>query len=378
MSLIIAHRTGPKIYLIGDTKLTDSPILPDPSRLDRAQMVSDPRDGVIKITILGEQLAIAFAGESDTANEAIKACRNLRIDQILALLKEKNIATNGGVEFIVAIGDPIFKLIEIKNGQVSVDQEQCWIGNKDGFGLFQETMFTLRENDKEKKRDYPSHAHDALNIVMESSKVPEVNGFIITVTNDTNSFRYKESVSMSIPPMTISGTGPVGVVISHGSAEAGGYSINIQPYAGRPDILPIHILQGDIGIIYQSKEGSLLYPEILVHTDATEFAEILRERYSIPIRYAISSPIKSYFARGQKAANSKDLPKAIELYKKALAEPETDLKPSINLNLALALFHSNKFEEALNYACAALNLNPKLWPDVNALLGGIQHAMRKK
>jgi hypothetical protein len=309
MSLIIARRDGPKIFLVSDTKLTDSPTLPDPSRLDRAQMVSDPRDGVIKITILGKQLAIAFAGESDTANEAIKACRTLRIDQIIALLKENNIATMGGVEFIVAIGYPHFRLIEIKDGQVNLDQEQCWIGSKDGFSLFQETMFILRKNDKEKKQDYTTQARDALNTVMESSKVPEVNGFIITVTNDANSFLYKETVTMSIPQLTLSGTGPMGVVIGHGSVEAGGYSINMQPYAARLDILPVHILQGNIGIIYQSKDGSLLYPEILVNTDATEFAEILQQRFNIPIRYAISSSTKSYFKRGQTAAASDDLPK---------------------------------------------------------------------
>ncbi len=35
-------------------------------------------------------------------------------------------------------------------------------------------------------------------------------------------------------------------------------------------------------------------------------------------------------------------------------------------------------DEALNYALVALNLNPKLWPKVNALMAGVQQAMRKK
>ena len=377
MSLIIAHRTGQKIFIIGDTKLTDSPILPDPSRLDRSQMVSDPRDGVIKITVLGPQLAIAFAGESDTANEAIKACRSLRIDQILALLKEKNIASNSNVEFIVAIGYPHFKLVEIKDGRITHDPEQSWIGSKDGFSLFQQSIFSQKEKDTENKHDYPTKAQQALRDVIESSTVPEVNGFMITVTNDTNAFQYQESVSMSVLPTTI--TGPGVFVIGHGTAQAGGYSVNICPYTPRPDIVPVHVLQGDIGVIYQSKDGSLLYPEILANIDATEFEEILRDRFGIPIRYHISSPIKSYLRRGQKAAAEHNLGTAIDFYKKALAEPETDLKAEINFNLALALFHSKRFQESIAYAQAALKLGGnKYWPQVHNLMLGIQQAQRQK
>lgn len=210
---------------------------------------------------------------------------------------------------------------------------------------------------------------------MESSSVPKVNGFIITVTNDGNGFLYSESVTLEILPGRLE---PGYQVIGHGSAEAGGYTLNFAPYPLRPDILPVHIIQGNIGIIYQSKGGSLLFPEILTDTDPTEFSEILEERYNIPRRIAVFAPIKSYLRRGQRAALAGDLPKAIEFYQKALKEPETDLKPGINYHLALALFHSNRFNESIMYANEALRLDKNLWPKVLALTNAIHQKVRAR
>lgn len=294
------------------------------------------------------------------------------------MLKETNIASNGNTEFIVAIGYPHFRLVEIKNGTITYDPEHCWIGTKPGFSLFQQSMFNQKERDIENKHDYATRAVQALREVTESSIVPEVNGFVISVTNASNAFTYQESITMAVLPFTLGGKGSTTAVIGHASAQAGGFSVNICPYAPLPNVLPIHILQGDIDIIYQSKDGSLLYPETKPGIDATEFEELLLERFGIPIRYRISSPIKSYFRRGQKAATAKDLPTAITFYQKALAEPESDQKAQINYNLALAFFHSKKFAEAIKHGSDAVRLDPNIWPHFNQLYAAIRKETQRK
>lgn len=370
MSFVIAKKVGHNLLLIGDTKLTDSKILPNQHRPHRAQMVSDPRDGAIKITLINPQLCIAFAGGSITANNAIKICRNLDLDSIINHLRKENNLSEIEIEFIIARGYPDFELIEIKNGKVTRPSELAWIGNPKAFDLYEVTFNELK---KSRTHDDSYLANRAFNSVLQSSLIDNVNGFPITVTNETGVFTYQEFMTMEIPPRQIQGF----EVITHGTASEGAYSVNIRPTASRSDILPVHILQGNIGILYKSIEGGILMPELIPDTDDFEFSEILLERYGLTARFGITTGEKSYFNRGVKQALKREFTSAISYYHVALSKG-SEFTASIYLELAACHFHIGHFEEAIQNANLAQKFNPALRSNASQIIAAINAIMWRR
>jgi hypothetical protein len=374
MSLVTARKEGQFIYLISDTHLTDSDVLPNESRPDRPQMVSDPRDSAIKITLLQPQIAVAFAGGSAFADDAIQQCRNRPLADVARILLQSNIDATNKVEYIIAVGAPIFDLIAIKDGKIAYGQQNAWIGDSDAFNFYQEKLSEIKEQDINHIHENLYYCQQALKAVIESSKFPTINGIQITVDNKSGQFAYQQIISTEILPYTFSGTGPQSIIIGHGSPQDGGYTVNICPDPRLPDILPVHILQGNIGIIYKSKNNGLLHPEILPDTDDIEFAEILLQRFGIPIRYRISAPIKSYFNRGIKALQKGDTSTAIAFFTKGLQEPGPELKSLLHLNLSSALYFSGQTASAFQHAQEAIRLDPKTYDQWLNIVSKGQHS----
>ena len=358
MSLVLGRKEGQNLFLLGDTKLTDGKTLPNEIRPERSQMVSDPRDSAVKVTIIHPEIAIAFAGGATYADDAIRASRNQSLEKIVQILKESTISSENDVEYIIAVNNPVYDLITVKKGQISYAQQNCWIGDADAFNFYQESIFEQKLCDTGKVHENLYYCQQAMKAVIESSKFPTINGFAVTVTNQAGFFTYQQHVTVEILPMTLFGLGPTTTVIGHGSAQSGGYTVNFCPDPRMPDILPVHILQGEIGIIYQSKNGGLLYPEVIPQIDDTEFSEVLQQRFAITVQYRLSPPIKSYFNRGVKALRKGDTSSAIRLFEKGLNESDLDLKPLLNINMASALYFSGDPIRAAQYAHEAIRLDP--------------------
>jgi hypothetical protein len=119
---------------------------------------------------------------------------------------------------------------------------------------------------------------EALRKVMESSVDESVNGFLISVSNIHKYFTYDNKVEISIVPQTL----PPGYsVIGHGSPQKGGYSVHFFPTNHNFTVLPVHVLQGNFGVIYKAKNGGLLWPEVIPNVDERAFSAITRSRHGI-------------------------------------------------------------------------------------------------
>lgn len=197
MTLLVARKQKGFLAIVGDTKLTYP-------YLDR----SSPKYGTIKSVILSPQACLSFAGNSYFAEQALEILRETAdIDLIVEVLASIHRESAYKTEFLLAYGIPDIGLISLKDG-VQSEVETAWIGSLDGFSRFQEffhkpdkainvgseltTMRLVKEPDNVDEEDRVLYAgmFDAMCAVIEEGGVEEVEGFVVPVIYDQDSFKY--------------------------------------------------------------------------------------------------------------------------------------------------------------------------------------------
>ena len=332
MSLIVAKKQNNQIYIVSDTKLTN------PNNLNRIDLVAPEEFSAIKIVNINPFVSISFAGEISYAKQAIATCRKLdnNINRILDYLLQTNITSNNATEFIVCINLPTFFIYEIKNSKIT-STNSTWIGDIDGFNEFQKKF---AESDK---KDILSKMEEALNAVIESN-VQGINGFLITVTNESGGFCYKQYMKTYMPSRTYTGGGSH-VIEVYGTVQEGGYTINLFSDE-RNEVLCIHIRQNRYGLVYLNKDNGYLEPLVHKDVDEHELNEITEANYGIKPPFIMSSKQNSYFERGNKAAASKHFERAIKFYDLGLKETDKNLIASLYFNKGVCQFHLRQFSDS--------------------------------
>jgi hypothetical protein len=346
MSLIVAKKEGDYIYIVSDTKLTNT------DNLNREKLPGPEEFSAIKTVILNPWICISFAGYTGDANKAIAECRKMsnRVNDIIKRLLEVNINSNNCTEFIVCVNIPPFLIFEIKGSKCETTSS-AWIGSNDGFNEFQK-IFLSSEKD-----DLLSKMEDGLSAVIESY-VKGVNGFMIAVTNKAQHFAYQQSMKTYMPARTYTGNHVLDV---YGLVQEGGYTLNIFTN-DRNDVLAVHIRQNKYGLIYTSKNGGYLEPEIFRDVDEHEFNEITEQRHNMKPLFIMSSQQKSYLERGNRAFLNNDFNKAIKFYNLGLAVDEIALKANLHFQKGLCLFSLSKFNEGANTFYEAVKIDRSYQP----------------
>jgi len=332
MSLIVARKYQDRLYIVGDTRLNN------PDNLNRVDLVAPAAYSQIKTVIINPHICVSFAGDKEPAQEAPQACRrfNYRMHDMLDYLLAVNKATEHATEFIVCASLPPFYLYEIKNGEKR-PVEATWIGLQKGFNIFQQHFHSALGN------DHLSDMEKAMKAVIESN-VLGVNGFLITVDNLRGQFFYKNYIETYFPPRTYSGPGMH--VITYGTVQEGGYTVHILP-GDHINVLAVHVPQNRMGLIYTLQNTGFLEPEVFKDVDEHEFTEITSDRHGILPPYSISSKQKSYFERGNKAAEKRHFEKAIYLYDLGLHANDDGLKPDLYFNIGVCYYHLNRLDEGI-------------------------------
>jgi tetratricopeptide (TPR) repeat protein len=352
MSLIVAKKQGAVIHIVSDTKLTYPDRLP-------IKPLAAPGDGVIKTTILSPQICIAFAGEVDPAEEAIKVCRGygFMINEIKEYLLEVNKMTGANTEFILCVGFPEYSIYAIKNKEI-VQSNFAWIGSNPAFSIFQEKAL----EEKTIKKTFDSILDDSMDHVLKSGLVTEVNGFRVSVSNEGNFFHYKNYMTTNIPARTYtsSDTNNGHIIEVYGTPEEGGYSVSFCENEGRNDVVAIHVRQGEFGVLYEIRNNGLLRPDVISNVDEHEFNDILQSRFGIVPQVAFSSRQKSYLNRGNKSFSNNDFNSAVKFYEMGLKQNEEFLKSALLFNKGLALLKLDRCNEACEEFDKAVKIDRKL------------------
>jgi hypothetical protein len=275
MSLIIVKQEKDMIYIAADTKLTYEGIENHPE-----QKMASPGEGVIKATLITSNICICFAGDIEGVDELISFCRGIKdLLRILKALLEFHLSCSGRTEFILAVSQhPFYRIFEIKDLQ-KIESKSSWIGSKKGFSEFQRYWMEGLSAHPTMGLDF--NMGEGFRKVMESNVDETVNGFLISVSNEHGVFDYKSKMQISIVPQVL----PPGYsTIGHGPPQKGGYSVHFFPPSRDFTVLPIHVLQGNFGVIYKAKNGGLLWPEVIPNVDEQAFAVITVSKYCISHR----------------------------------------------------------------------------------------------
>lgn len=278
MTLVVARATADNIYIESDSKITDE-------RLVR----SDPLCGVLKTIIYHPFLCISFSGNVALAEIAIKRLVNQKLnelDQILNTLLRANIDSKNTTDFIVAsIIRKIPRLFRVSNGTIERDLKSVWIGDHDGFELYQANYHELNETLPTKDRML-----QAFKRVIDDSSIPTIGDFHVSTSVDHEInpghpvFRYRLKTEVIVTePQTISipenGTW---VNIPLGTTEGGSHGLSylttVSPlYHG----IAIHFTHGNFGALFCPQ---LNFNGILIkNVSGQEFADQIKNDYCIPL-----------------------------------------------------------------------------------------------
>jgi hypothetical protein len=226
MSLVIAKIIDGRIIMESDSQLSTS-----------NSFKQNPISTVLKVIIISPRVVVSFAGDVKSAHEALgevfsmlrKNPETSPEDISSALLKVHlvHVHDGGSVDFILAISDmnnP--KLYKTSMGETNLEANSAWIGDYDGFELFQ-NLYNTSPSDE---LDYPAKCRKftkAFNGVISAREIPSVAGFNISVSSsgETGLFKYLISGEIGVPVQTI----PAGTEsrVAFGDAAMGGYSASI-------------------------------------------------------------------------------------------------------------------------------------------------------
>jgi hypothetical protein len=120
---------------------------------------------------------------------------------------------------------------------------------------------------------------DAFDKVIENGKIPEVDGFKVTIVWDNDRFYYPFYMKLSRGTIELRGTG-FGV-IGHETAEKGGYSVHFMGASADNQFVAVHVRQGRFGIVYERENKGLLRPRVIENMEEFEFIPFIAGRYGI-------------------------------------------------------------------------------------------------
>jgi Tfp pilus assembly protein PilF len=353
MSLIVSRKNNEGVYVVGDTKLT---------MVDDEHDYNLPKDFVIKSRLINKDVCVSFAGNVYFADEAFKQISDLSdINEICNILLDFNKSSQNGTDFIVSIGKPDFKIFEIKNCKIS-DVQTAWIGSQQGFNLFQKAlhgeytpitqpgntagmrMIRMPTNNSGETSLFGA-LYEAMKIVIEEESIHDIGGFVVPVAYFEETFQYMDYVNIfnhriDFEELT-KGTNSWKTV-PFGTAQEGGYCLNFFSSQKKlTDIVGIHFLQGEFGVIYQSQDSGILRPKVYPEYDEIDFIEKIIPQYDIKPGLLAGHGSNRFFNKGLSEFKNRNILKALEYLYRAIEIDSQEWGKEFNKN--------NKFRSFNDY-----------------------------
>jgi len=268
MSLVYAKRiSASEMYFIADTKFTFST-----TNVNKAVRHSKTEEyiGGLKLVVLHGGLIVAFAGNVHFAEKAIKGIYSKNIDlwdiqDVSEYLSAIAVESENSTDFLVGhYGENEVGLTKIVGDRIS-EEQVSWIGDSDGFNLFQENMLNQTELEIESNHSQmmiisnPDEenttknvfseiikAHKAFLNVINNDSCTSVSGVISIACTSKIGFRYSEYLLLTGPAVAAtSGNGG----IYFGDEKSGSFCISSGRAVNCP-VYPVLYNIGGFGIIY--------------------------------------------------------------------------------------------------------------------------------
>lgn len=275
MTLIIGRIVQGSLRIDSDSRITDPNIVSN-----RNSVFS----GLLKTIILHPKLCLSYAGGVDVAQEAIEQVYKLNDqtpEKIKKLLVDINKESQYETDFLIASLENQALLYKISNGKVDASNQNHWIGDIDGFNLFQKKFhLNLKGTDRKHIMEVQSQAFKE---VLSSGTIESVGGLHITVHTTPKGLEYLMQHSFSMgQPTSVVLKGNQSIPIPFGDAATGAFSYSylissnpLQPAIG------IHFPLGNFGTLYYPRLTRKIV--IFRNVDPFEFAKKVMEDYRVDL-----------------------------------------------------------------------------------------------
>jgi hypothetical protein len=189
LTLVVAKKTTHQIIILSDTRI-HSP--------SQERGVGDVKNGSLKTTFLSSDIAVAFTGDPDLANEAVTKIRQQGNLGFRAVIQCLEVCTSDSEnEYIAGFAGPK-RLFHIAKGKAK-ETGIAWIGDKAAFERFQSGPISRPAEDFSRAVIVGPDVLDAnllhdqiarFQEVVEASDVPSVGDFFTVAVSDRGKFRF--------------------------------------------------------------------------------------------------------------------------------------------------------------------------------------------
>ncbi len=374
MSLIVCRKETEALLIVSDTKLTYM------KEYYPNKQTGHPSDGVIKTIIVNPNLCVSFAGDIETAEKGIKQIGlNADLSSILQLLK--NVSVDNKTEFIVCSSIPEVKIHEIKNSNYS-EVQSSWIGSQNAFNKFQgylhdqikvvQPSFIKIEQSLTKEFSELGKLSGAFDKVINDPSVPEVDGFKVKVALHEGKFKYQGYLNSYLGHMEIKlDQSMIGQKIcirhGHGTSREGSYTVNFFDSNSNFNHVGIHILQGNLGIVYSRTDNGLLRPKIF-QMDEVDFVDFAKKEFDMHPTGTTQDRESKYYQQAHEFIKVKDFANAIKYYDKVLSVKKGSMEAIAHYEKGISLLNLKKLQDGIIEIQKAINIDSSLQKEAMKLM----------
>jgi len=281
MTLVIAKKIGTFIQIASDSKLTSED-----------QIYRNPYlFGALKTIIVGRHICISFAGiiqRGDINYPSIAFGRIYKdkdnsLPHIISILEEVHEYSSCEIDFIVSYqNNESTELIKIQDGIVHGDSDNHWIGDINGFSLFQQHYVQHNLNNDLSIDDKISLLIESFTQVVNNDTITSIDGLIVNVFGRNGYFEYMPGFNLDIHKKTAIKPREERI-LPFGEAEDGSfgmaYFVNEKD---SPPAIAIFFPQGKMGILYFPQ---LCLKKIYINDVTDEdFVKLVAENYGVELR----------------------------------------------------------------------------------------------
>jgi hypothetical protein len=279
MTLVVARIVEDNIFIESDSKVTDERLVRD-----------NPLCGLLKTFILHPFVSVSFAGNISFAECALKKFFEQKINDInilLTMLRDINIESGNSTDFLVAtIIGKVPQLFKVSDGAVENNIVNAWIGDIDGFKVYQREYHSAPENSETKDK-----MKLAFKAVIDSTELNTIGDFHISTSLDYRIepshpvFLHELKINIDITESQLIKIEEKGrpKSVPLGSREGGSHGISYLSTAS-PDFhgVAIHYTHGEFGLLFcpQLSFKGILLKDI----NGRDFVDKIKADYNVPLR----------------------------------------------------------------------------------------------
>jgi len=236
MTLVVGRLEPPHLFVFSDSHLTER----------YRTSLGNQLEGVVKTRILTDTLSVSFAGNMHWVEKAFQRIephvsgQSVDPGTVADILLAEHVNSDRKTEFVLASLLPSPGLMEFKNGNANAVQH-TWLGSFHAFSTFQGLMtgaitpmtrpvntaalgvVRMPEPDGAVSSEAYPRLLNAMQQVVEDSRVPEVGGFVVPVAAHKGRLTYMDYATVLSHPINWEEM-KLPATVPFGTAEQGGYA----------------------------------------------------------------------------------------------------------------------------------------------------------